>query len=196
MNHQRRPNRVSQETGGQRRAGKGNLMDDTTAPITPEEWREFLERYSAQVLTSEELAEHHLADLDSVAEVSASEQVVAALEERIGTALPPSYRNFLLATDGYENPAKLSIMLPAEQVDWARVVMPDLIEAWEDFDEEVAMLERCLLIGDNCANSYFFLDPTVVEGGEWAAIDWFYKPSEPVSHPSFGIFVVTTLLAS
>jgi hypothetical protein len=79
-------------------------------PLTVAEWRELLGSYSSEFLNSRFLRE---AEADGraqwmVSEVQrrtgwlgyepASEEAVRAAEERLGVALPPTYRNFLLAS--------------------------------------------------------------------------------------------------
>ena len=169
------------------------MDQNQTAPVTTQEWTEYLERYSDRYLSplsAEQREDQFLTGVTTFLEPPADERLVAELEARIGVALPPGYRNFLLASNGSSAAGDLFRLFPAEDVGWVREIDAELIEAWSDFEEETEFLQRSLFIGSNDADSYYFLDPTVVENGEWAAINWFYKPSEPELHPSFGAFVV------
>jgi hypothetical protein len=73
--------------------------------LTAMEWGTWLSRWTEEWVRGAELAE-----LDPQVSrdrwlgfAPASEEAVAALEVRLGRALPPSYREFLLTTDGWRN---------------------------------------------------------------------------------------------
>ena len=77
----------------------------------------------------------------------ASEAHVRAAEERLGTRFPPSYRAFLLLSDGAygdtmgpvsNNPPEEPLgFLPAAQVRWYREVEPELVEMWVQTQDEI-----------------------------------------------------------
>jgi len=58
----------------------------------------------------------------------ASESEVSQLEERLGVSLPPSYRQFLLYSNGWG--IEEYSLLPVAEVGWLRDVEPSTIEAW------------------------------------------------------------------
>jgi len=146
------------------------------APLTTDDWQSMLDQYSAQLPPDEQI--------DGV---SAEEAAIVTMEERLGTALPPSYRNFLLTYDGIDAPCDLYRMYPTAEVGWARQSISDLIEAWAGFDDVVDLLNRTLLVGDDESNAFYLLDPTVPTGdGEWTAIEWWTTPSEVTEYSSFG----------
>ncbi|WP_066362434.1 SMI1/KNR4 family protein [Herbidospora mongoliensis] len=56
-------------------------------------------------------------------------------EERLSVRLPPSYREFLMAADGWDPEKALAPRLrPVAEVRWARDVDPYLAEGWGDDD--------------------------------------------------------------
>jgi SMI1 / KNR4 family (SUKH-1) len=158
------------------------------APLTVTEWREFLSAYSVKYLASEEFCsaleegrepwftEAHRA-AGWLGRQPAGEAAVAAAEERLGVRLSPSYRNFLLASDGW-NSIGLLDLLEVEEIGWFADKAADLLEIWEeleDFTEELAILRRCLLIsvddGGSGGNWLLHAD-SVREDGEWTAYEW------------------------
>jgi hypothetical protein len=75
-------------------------------PSTHEEWREYLAEYSRSYLSR--ATEDDLGTLDEQqiaaswqGYASASEQLLAETEERLGVRLPPSLRGFLLTSNGW-----------------------------------------------------------------------------------------------
>jgi len=62
----------------------------------------------------------------------ATREDIARAETRLNRRLPPSYRNFLLASNGFRLPGNLvPRLLPASEIDWLRVRRPDVIEDWK-----------------------------------------------------------------
>ena len=155
-------------------------MTETMVPETREQWQEILQQF---------LDEQTPEDAGDGLEEPADESALVDLESRLGERLPVDYRNFLLVSDGCEV-GDLYRMWPVEDVGWARDVMPDMIEAWEDFEDEVEMLQRCLVVGADESNTFYLLDPATVSGAEgWTAIEWWTTPSEVSSYTSFGALV-------
>lgn len=75
---------------------------------TVEQWRSYLAEYGADVLRVS--AEGELFNVSDEQRATgwlgyegADEQRIAALEDRLGTRLPPSYRSFLGASDGWSH---------------------------------------------------------------------------------------------
>jgi hypothetical protein len=132
---------------------------DLAQPSTIAQWREFL---------------------GSAGHPPATEDDVLAAERRIGVRLPPSYRNFLLASDGLSAEVFAVDLLPAKKIGWLREVEPELLAAWSTpdmdfFADQAAILEQCLLISldDGGAGHYLFLHVgEVAENGEWRAYEW------------------------
>jgi hypothetical protein len=142
--------------------------------------------------------------------VGAAALDVEALERRLGATLPPSYRQFLMASNGWlhvndtEGP-----LLGAEQVGWLRDLDPDLAQIWgEDTAEDLEPIpddeyfqygkdQDCVVVrrehfrtalqisawGDG---ALLMLNPAVVNGqGEWEA--WAFANWYPgvFRYPSF-----------
>jgi hypothetical protein len=122
--------------------------------------------------------------------VPAKDADVAALEARIGHALPPSYREFLQTTDGLVVPDFLAL-LPAAQVAWLHEVDPGTVQAWNEgntreddaTDEQYAVygadqdcvhmrpahLKQALMVSATADGDVLLLVPAVRFGEEWEA---------------------------
>lgn len=121
-------------------------------PVIAEQWRLYLAEYndwylqlpaSVHRLTEEQLRTRWLG------REPASEQQMAATEERLGVRLPPSLRGFLLASNGWGPVSAYTSMLsPCERIDWFHNTHDDFIdgfrEAAEDAGEEIAEDEMFL----------------------------------------------------
>ncbi|SMD25828.1 SMI1 / KNR4 family (SUKH-1) [Kibdelosporangium aridum] len=173
-------------------------------------WREWLARWSDEWVRSAEPAE-----LDPEVQrdrwlgfAPASEEAVAAAEARLGYTLPPSYREFLLTTDGWRNAGMFVWrMRDTSNLGWLRDIEPFWEESWEDadddldddFDEDLGdesadedspsdnKFSRGLLISLQADAGILFLDPgDVDENGEWAAYSLFsWRAAPPTRFPSF-----------
>jgi hypothetical protein len=146
----------------------------------------------------------------------AKEADVAALEARIGQALPPSYREFLLTTDGLVVPDFLSV-LPARQVAWLHELEPDTIAAWnesheaedEATDEQYATygaeqdcihmrpahLKQALMISQSCDGDVLLLVPAVRFDDEWEAWSLGAKNPGAYRYKSFRALMEQKVLA-
>ena len=163
-------------------------------PVTPTEWRTFLSDYSSTFLNSRHLRE---ADEDGRAEFMvspaqreagwlgdepASEEAVTAVEERFGVRLPPSYRNFLLTSNGWSCIGLIDL-LRVDEIGWfLENELPECIAPWTmAFAEYMPMLRRCLLIsrdeGGSGGNWLLHAD-SVRADGEWTAYEWWPNDGE------------------
>lgn len=180
---------------------------------TDRNWPECLAEYSrrrARALADPEaadsesgMAEHHRPLSPALVERAqrlqftapgTDEQRIAALEERLGLGLPPSYRQFLGATDGLFG--GFVMLLPAEQVDWLRNLEPEMIEGWCDVRHEATdaqyarygpdqdcifmrprHLHTALQISTSIDGDVLLLIPEVRFGEEWEA--WFLGAKNP-----------------
>ncbi|MFC3994359.1 SMI1/KNR4 family protein [Nocardiopsis sediminis] len=165
-------------------------------PSTVTEWHAFLKRYSLEFLGSEFL---HAIEADGrrdpfVSEAQrsaewlgfepAGEEEILAAEQRLGVRLPPTYRNFLLTSNGWKMLSYAVDAFPVTDIGWFPDVDPMLFEVWSDpdvidiNDEEdrarVRLLERSLLIASDNGGSghYLLLADSVAENGEWTAYQW------------------------
>jgi hypothetical protein len=161
-------------------------------PLAVAEWREYLRGYSAEFFDSDYLrraeADGRAQYLVSSAQREArwlgyepaSEQMLAETEHRLGIRLPPSYRNFLLVSNGWStirywySPIDL---IGADEIGWMSGLEPELIDAYDGVysDEEIAMLKRCLLISSDDGGSggnWLLHADSVAGNGEWTAYEW------------------------
>jgi hypothetical protein len=174
-----------------------------SVPVTLPEWREFLRSYSddyVRVATDEELAWLDEAQRERrwLGYGPATEDAVRAAEERLGTRLPPSYRNFLLASNGWRSiDLLIGELLTVEQIGWLPEADPALWETWaEDADDSgdddlTGLLQRCVLLSAHADGDYWLLDGnTAGPDGEWTAYLWMASSgTEPQPYPSFGALV-------
>ncbi|MET8949953.1 SMI1/KNR4 family protein [Streptomyces sp. NPDC004393] len=158
-------------------------------PSTVTEWREFLSDYSSKFLNSnclreaesEGRAQYLLSEAQREAGwlgyEPASEEAVLAAEERLGVRLPPTYRNFLLTSNGWSGIGGLDL-LEVDEIGWFPDLDPQLLEAWSELDffaDDLEILKRCLLIsiddGGSGGNWLLHAD-SAGEDGDWTAYEW------------------------
>ncbi|WP_258348132.1 SMI1/KNR4 family protein [Saccharopolyspora gregorii] len=173
-----------------------------SVPVTLLEWQQFLRGYSDDYLrmaTDEEAAR-----LDDVQRENrwlgyepASEEALRGAEKRLDVRLPPSYRNFLLASNGWRDiDPELSELFRIDEIGWFAEKDPELLTAWTEAGLEglVEQVKPCLMVSDwsDCA-VYWLLDPTTIgPNGEWTAYEWATGDgSYPSPYPSFGALVAS-----
>jgi len=131
----------------------------------------------------------------------AGEAQLAALEARLGLTLPPSYRSFLRASNGFLQPGVLvPRLLPAEEVDWFRSAHQDVIDAWHvgttlglgqaaaDPEAFEHYLPTALQVSDleRAGTAVYLLNPKVVDAsGEWEAFYFAHWIPGVNRYPSF-----------
>ena len=114
----------------------------------------------------------------------ATEDALRALEARLGVALPPSYRAFLQASDGFLQPGMIvPRLLRADEVRWYRAAHQDVIDDWAsgagDDDPVAPALAAALQVSaeERVGTAVYLLDPRAVGAdGEWEALHfahWF-----------------------
>ncbi|MGP4094293.1 SMI1/KNR4 family protein [Nonomuraea sp. KM90] len=96
------------------------------------------------------------------------EEELARHEERLGIRLPPSYREFLQISNGWDVESYSCLhLLPLAEVGWTRDVDPHLAETWGDPMGDTLYLSE-YIDGQVC-----LLFPGVVApDGEWQAWDF------------------------
>ncbi|MFJ2648013.1 SMI1/KNR4 family protein [Streptomyces sp. NPDC087420] len=150
---------------------------------TVEKWRGYLAEHSAALMhvPDDEEPDGVAAQRRAVGRLlygGADDERIAALEERLGIRLPPSYRAFLATSDVRLNISPFMWeMRTTETVDWFRAEsgLWEMLRMGgeEDFEEQTAMMDRALLISEDGDAQYWLLDPgDVSEDGEWAAYIW------------------------
>ncbi|MDI2131335.1 SMI1/KNR4 family protein [Yinghuangia seranimata] len=115
----------------------GDELDGCEATFA---WRDLLQRWSDEwldpVLHEQERGEPFTDEVRQarwLGTTGASVRDVQALEERLGSELPPSYRQFLLVSDGWlDTTESIERILPTREVGWTRDLDPELVTAWTD----------------------------------------------------------------
>ncbi|WP_440107899.1 SMI1/KNR4 family protein [Streptosporangium sp. H16] len=77
----------------------------------------------------------------------AGEAEIARHEERLGMRLPPSYREFLQVTNGWDEYSHASLrLMPLAEVGWTRDVDPELARIWDQWylhQESIPDSQQC-----------------------------------------------------
>jgi len=167
------------------------------------EWPVFLDEFNRELFTDDEVCADVAPEvLESgwLGATGASEAEIGDLERRLGTKLPPSYRAFLAASNGwFATGPFIQRVFPASDVAWFRDRhLKDYIEPWlegarqEGEPERVPddkyfvygaeqdcinlrdeYLETALQVAESQDNGVYLLNPKVVTPeGEWEA--WFF----------------------
>ena len=167
----------------------GKLLSDWDNKLKPQ-WNELLGQaveYGLEIDTQ----------TNSISRKGCTAEEIDALELRLNTKLPSSYKSFLLVTNGaylLERPFEL---LMANKVDWLIQTDPDTVEAWskDEYDvpdelyyvydsrqDSVNMrneyVKCCLTISSEFDTDLFLLNPKIKNAeGEWEA--WLLSPKNP-----------------
>lgn len=175
------------------------------------DWEAWLTDWNRQLLASYDPREHNaFVDPAVTPQVIASgwlgftgatEQQIAALEGRLGVPLPPSYRWFLQASNGFLQPGVIvPRLLGTDEVDWFRVAHQETIDAWnlgagagpEGFaggpDAFEQYLPAALQVSavERIGTAVYLLNPEVVDGeGEWEAFYFAHWVPGVNRYPSF-----------
>ncbi|RMI91646.1 hypothetical protein BIU87_01170 [Streptomyces sp. ZS0098] len=169
------------------------------------DWGTFLRRWQDEWVPSEDEAEElaegdlTLADL-TLASPPASEAEVADAERRLGTRLPPSYRGFLLASNGWSlRDDSIHQLGAAHEIGWFGDPFGMTPMYRESLDERATeqqvllagMWERALQLETDSDMSYALLDPgDTDEDGEWALYVYHGWSGEyPTRYPSFRAYM-------
>ncbi|MCO5997695.1 SMI1/KNR4 family protein [Actinoallomurus rhizosphaericola] len=147
--------------------------NDASRLTTPQEWRSYLRDYSELYLRAYPAEDRGPEQARGwMGREPATEEAVAAAEQRLGVRFPPSYRSFLLTSDGWDEAGRwIGPVESCDEVAWLRDTDwgEEFIEIYseEGIDDYVAVFQRTLKIsnGEDC----WFLDPTEVgPDGEFA----------------------------
>ncbi|MEU1177856.1 SMI1/KNR4 family protein [Streptomyces sp. NPDC005820] len=176
-------------------------MTDTTAY-----WRSFLLRWSGEWADSLPEDETRAEDDEAARQARwlgfppASEERIAAMEERLGRRMPPSYREFLGVTDGWRHAGGFVWLLAGtEDARWHDDAsgLADVFEEYLDEDagpeerREADIWRRGLQLDVESDITHVLMDPEDVdEDGEWAVYTWAsWRAAPPERHASFRAFM-------
>ncbi|MEU0850252.1 SMI1/KNR4 family protein [Streptomyces flaveolus] len=160
------------------------------------DWHEFLGRWQAEWVPDEQGTQR-----ERLGEPPAPEDAIAAAERRLGTRLPPSYREFLAAADGWwvDATAEVYRLGGAREIDWfgdqyghTETYEELLDERSTDEDRLMAgMWRRALRLETESDMSHALLDPgDVGADGEWALYVYKGWSGEfPDRYPSFRAYM-------
>ncbi|EPJ41620.1 hypothetical protein STAFG_1313 [Streptomyces afghaniensis 772] len=168
----------------------GNMTDTTAF-----DWRSFLLRWSGEWADSLPDGETRSADDEAAWRArwlgfpAAPEERIAAMEERLGRRMPPSYREFLEVSDGWRHAGGFVWLLAGtEDAHWHdnESGLADMFEEYLDEDadpeerREADIWRRGLQLDVESDATHVLLDPEDVdEDGEWAVYTWASWLAEP-----------------
>jgi hypothetical protein len=141
-----------------------------SAPVTVPGWREFLTGPGTEWPETQ----------------PADEDAIRAAEQRLGVPLPPSYRNFLLVSDGWADMATIAGTLrKVDAIGWYPEVDPEMWTAWfgpdMDFDTDSNQGDVWVLSADH-----------IDADGEWRAYEWWPGDGgDLILHDSFGALMLS-----
>lgn len=183
-------------------AGSIGRMTDTT----PFAWRPFLLRWSAEWADSLPDDENRSAEDEAARQARwlgsppASEARIAAMEERLGRRMPPSYREFLAVSDGWRHAGWFVwVLAGTEDARWHENEsgLAGVFEEYADADagpeerQEADLWRRGLQLDVDSDITYVVMDPEDVdENGEWAIYTWAsWQAAPPERHADFRAFM-------
>jgi hypothetical protein len=155
--------------------------------VNSREWTVWLRQFSAELIERVDLDQPDAFRHEAVTaaristgwlgEPGLEETELAALETRLGVALPPSYRSFLAASNGFLFPGLIiPRLLTGGEVAWYRAVDPETVAIWGSTAEPgspESQLGDCLAISERelIGTAILLLNPLVRDaGGEWEAL--------------------------
>ncbi|MCC3651017.1 SMI1/KNR4 family protein [Streptomyces sp. S07_1.15] len=173
-------------------------MTDITA--SGFDWRSFLRRWSGEWADSLPAGETR-SEADEAARQArwlgfppASEERITAMEERLGRPMPPSYREFLQASDGWRHAGGFVWLLAGTGgARWHENAsgLAEMFEQYLDEDagpeerREADVWRRGLQLDVESDITYVVMDPEDGDG-EWAVYTWAsWRAEPPERHASF-----------
>lgn len=174
-------------------------------------WQQFLETWSIQLLQTDlaKRVQPSTTRPNWLGYNPASEREINELERRLGVQLPPSYKSFLRASNGWRQTTPfVSRIRPCAEVDWFHVENLNWVEIYavdgsDDSDEEYYAYDgdgasdhraehmcSLLQISDVDDGVYLLNPQAVTSDGEWEA--WFFANWIPgaTRFPSFAHLLV------
>lgn len=132
---------------------------------------------------------------------SADLEQIEKKEEELGATLPPSYKEFLLTTNGFRQISLFAgSLFPIAEIDWTKNEDPEFLEIFDNYDDISVTDENYFVYGEDQRSEYFkveylretlqvsewvdgaviFLKPLIKFGDEWEA--WLYANWFPGAH--------------
>ncbi|WAL99308.1 SMI1/KNR4 family protein [Streptomyces sp. Je 1-369] len=130
----------------------------------------------------------------------ASEERIVAMEQRLGIRMPPSYREFLAVSDGWQHAGGfVTLLAGTAEARWHNDEsgLADMFEEYLDEDSgpderrDAEIWRRGLQLDVESDATYVLLDPEDVdEDGEWAVYTWAgWRAAPPERFANFGEFM-------
>ncbi len=178
------------------------------APLPALDWSLFLRKWSDEVLAliqSDALLHTTPIRKEAIQAgylgyAAAAEQEIAATEKRLGLPLPPSYKNFLRASNGWRQiamDAEDGRLHPVSRIGWFRDLQPQSLRGWlsgtgnmdatdaqyfvygekqDSVNLRDSYVKEALAISTEIDSAIYLLNPKVVDSnGEWEAWYFGYK---------------------
>ncbi|WP_320783544.1 SMI1/KNR4 family protein [Streptomyces sp. CRN 30] len=131
---------------------------------------------------------------------AASEERITAMEKRLGRRMPPSYREFLEISDGWQHAGGfVSLLAGSAHARWHNDEsgLADVFEVYLDEDagpeerREADLWRRGLQLDVESDAMYVLMDPEDVdEDGEWPVYTWAgWRAAPPARHADFAAFM-------
>jgi len=102
--------------------------------MTTIDWHEFLQQYNHRILAAEDEFDGQTGETGQdewLGYPGASEEQLVQAEARLGVQLPPSYRAFLRASNGWRRTRDIGLALwSTDEIEWYSVQHQDDIDAW------------------------------------------------------------------
>lgn len=173
---------------------------------TVEDWKNFLEKWNKAIFDNidEEHMDNYESQYSDILEsqsclrIGATEEEISELEKRLGAKLPLSYRNFLLASNGF------TILYGTDHINWFIEENRDWAECWDDGDDiedekyfqygehqdciwmRGRYMKTALQISSTNEGDVYLLNPEIIDSrNEWEAWDFGSKNPGAYRYRSF-----------
>ncbi len=101
------------------------------------EWSSFLKKWSEEWLKTEESFSSSVRKNKWLGYKPATEKQIEILEKRLGYRLPPSFRTFLLTSNGWRRTSSFILRIrPISKIEWLEVEDPGFLDVWNQLEEE------------------------------------------------------------
>ena len=179
------------------------------------DWLAFMQNWRKELIASDEYPPFRDStdpinfDRSWLGYEGASIEAIQVAEARLGIILPPSYKQFLLVTNGWRDTSSfVDKMWSVGEIDWFAMLSKEWVDGWinnpygtivvsdEDYFDysetqhsvnfRQEYLETALQISEEGDGSVYLLNPKIInEEGEWEA--WYFADWFPgaVRYPSF-----------